>query len=84
MSGPRYNYTRHANGEITSLVADWIVTYPATCNGRLGDLGFVTSRGYGGSDFVHFGRDGRPYGFPLTIAARERLTAMRRGFLLTD
>jgi len=77
----RYNTTEHENGEIDSTVPGWVVTYPASCNGRLGDIGFVASSGYGGSDFVHFDlKTGEPYGAHLTIAARDRLKAMRRDF----
>lgn len=65
-------------GELSSDVPGWTVTYPAACNGHLGDVGFVASRGYGGSGFVHFERDGRAYGAPLTRAARERVERMRR------
>lgn len=76
-----YNHTKHDDGEVSSVVPGWEVFYPATCNGNLGDLGFVASRGYGGSGFVHFDlRTGEPYGMPLTQAARARLKAMRRDF----
>lgn len=78
----RFNYKHDlTTGENTSEVPGWLVTYPATCNGHLGDLGFVASSGYGGSGFVHFDRvTGAPYGMPLTKAARARLIAMRAEF----
>jgi len=79
---PRYNVTAHANGERTSTVPGWEVTYPATCNGHLGDIGFVASTGRGGSNFVYFDGDGEPYGYLITRAARARLKAMRRDFRL--
>lgn len=76
---PRYNLEPGGQeGEWVSLVPGWVVTYPASCNGRVGDLGFLASRGYGGSDFVHFDSDGMPYGMPMTKAARKRLIQMRR------
>lgn len=79
MVNRRYNHTRHTNGEITSEVRGYRVTYPATCNGRLGDIGFVESLGTGGSDFVHFDpTTGCPYGTPLTAVASSRLVLMRR------
>jgi len=65
-------------GEYESEVAGWTVTYPAACNGRVGDLGFLSSTGQGGSGFVHFDQQGEPYGMPMTIKARARLLAMRR------
>jgi hypothetical protein len=80
MKKVRYNLEPgHTAGTWVSDVPGWTVTYPATCNGRVADLGFVASRGWGGSDFVHFDTvTGEPYGFPLTEAARRRLVAMRR------
>jgi hypothetical protein len=80
VSAPRYN-TRPTDvpGESESDVPGWTVTYPASCNGHLGDIAFIASRGFGGSGFVHFDhRTGQPYGFTLTAAARERLIRMRR------
>lgn len=76
-----YNTTKHDTGEIDSLVPGWIVTYPASCNGHVGDIGFVASRGYGGSGFIHFDpATGEPYGIPLTAAARTRVKTMRKDF----
>jgi hypothetical protein len=76
----RYNLEPgEPEGTWVSLVPGWVVEYPAACNGRVGDLGFVSSRGYGDSGFVHFDtRTGLPYGMPLTQAARKRLIQMRR------
>jgi hypothetical protein len=78
----RYNTRTMPTGEVESDVPGWTVTYPAQCNGGLGDIGFVASRGYGGSGFVYFDvRDGHPYGMPLTVAARDRLKAMRKDYI---
>jgi hypothetical protein len=77
----RYNVRELEPGVLASDVPGWTVEYPSACNGRVGDVAFVSSRGVGGSGFVHFDvRTGEPYGFPLTVAARDRLRAMRRDF----
>lgn len=74
---PRYNRTVGDDGVVSSEVAGWRVEYPTTCNGRLGDLGFVyTPRGH--SDFVHFNQSGEPYGLLLPLKVAARLKAMRR------
>lgn len=69
---------------MTSMVPGWEVTYPTQCNGRMADLGYVASLGYGGSHFVAFSRDEsdeEPYcDAPLTKAARARLIQMRKDF----
>jgi|SRR6478735_1949715 len=80
----RYNYVENDAGEIMSQTPGWTVIYPATCNGHLGDIGFVASTGMGGSGFVHFDlTTGEPYGMPLTKAARERLIALRRDVMFS-
>ncbi len=77
----RYNFTRHENGEITSEVRGWSVTYPSTCNGEIRDLGFMASTGFGRSDFIHFHPEtNEPYGCVMPKAVRERVAAMRRDF----
>jgi hypothetical protein len=82
--GIRYNHTIHANGEVTSEVPGWTVTYPSMCNGRIADLGFICSTGYGSSEFVHFEyTTGAPYGFGMTKAAKARIMQMRRDFGFT-
>ena len=79
MTGRRYNVRPGLYpGELESDVPGWTVIYPAACNGRIGDLGFIVSRGYGGSDFVHFDPAGHAYGMPMTKAARARIERMRR------
>lgn len=77
----KYNHVRHENGEITSTVGNWEVTYPSTCNGKLHRLGFVASLGYGGSDFVFFDRHNQPYGTPLlTKKTAARLATMAKDY----
>ena len=77
----KYNHVRHENGEITSTVENWEVTYPSVCNGRLADLGFAAHLGWGGSDFVHFHADnGRAYGMALPKKAIARLERMRQDY----
>ena len=77
----KYNHVRHENGEITSTVGNWEVTYPSTCNGRLSGLGFVASLGYGGSDFVHFDGYNQPYGtLLLTKKTAARLATMAKDY----
>ena len=63
-------------GEEMTLVDNWVVIYPATCNGAIRDLGFVYPVN-GNSNFVHFDKNGLPYGtyMPKKVAARIR--AMR-------
>lgn len=79
MPNVRYNLEPGASeGEWISGVPGWWCEYPLRRGGQLRDIGFVSSRGYGGSDFVHFDRNGEPYGVPLTEAARQRFKAMRR------
>jgi len=77
----RFDHTVHPDGEVTSEVRGWTVTYPATCNGRLADLGFVSGP-YGRSDFVHFDADGQPYGTPMPKDVARRVTRMRHHFPL--
>ena len=66
--------------ELTTYVAGWSVTYPAACNGRIGDLGFVAFL-HGGSDFVHFDTTGKPYGTSMPKAVQARIVAMRNRVL---
>ncbi len=74
---PRYNRTVGDDGVISSEVAGWRVEYPTTCNGRLGDLGFVYPPS-GNTTFVHFDAGGEPYGLLLPRKVAARLKAMRR------
>ena len=66
--------------EITTEIDGWSVTYPASCNGRIGDLGFVV-RPNGFSDFVHFDRYGMPYGTYMPKKVKARIRAMRNRYL---
>ena len=61
-------------------VDNWVVVYPASCNGAIRDLGFVYPLN-GNSNFVHFDKHGMPYGtyMPKKVAARVR--AMRNRYL---
>ena len=77
---PPYNHVVSLSGEVSSMVPGWQVIYPARVNGHLADVGFVSSLGMGGSDFVHFNADGEPYGTHLTQMARQRLIDLRRDF----
>ena len=63
--------------EITTEIDGWSVTYPAECNGRIADLGFVFHYRMGNSDFVHFDRNGEPYGTYMPKAVIRRIRAMR-------
>ena len=66
--------------EVTSIIEGWSVTYPATCNGHLADMGFVFPvSGYCSSTFVHFDVDGNPYGADVYVPKNvlARLRAMR-------
>jgi hypothetical protein len=74
------DYPGDMPGEWCSDTSGHTVTYPLSRSGVLRDVGFVSSNGYGGSDFVHFHPDGTPYGTPMTKVARERITAMRRHY----
>ena len=66
--------------EELTTVDNWVVIYPASCNGRIGDIGFVYPLN-GNSNFVHFDRFGMPYGtyMPKKVAARVR--AMRNRYM---
>ena len=76
--------TADAFGVVTTeeltTVDNWVVIYPASCNGAIRDLGFVYPLN-GISNFVHFDRHGMPYGtyMPKKVAARVR--AMRNRYL---
>ena len=63
--------------EHLTTVGRWVVIYPATCNGALRDLGFVYPLN-GNSDFVHFDKDGLPYGTPMPKKVAARLVTMRK------
>ena len=65
------------NEEVTTTIDGWSVTYPASCNGRIGDLGFVFHYRMGNPDFVHFDRNGDPYGTYKPKAVIRRIRAMR-------
>ena len=65
--------------EVTTYIDGWYVTYPAMCNGRLCDMGFV-SFNYG-SDFVYFNDDGEPYGTYMPKAVIRRIRAMRNRYM---
>lgn len=81
---PAYNVKQTSKyGQMSSMVPGWEVSYPVQCNGRMADLGYVASLGYGGAYFIHFDAAGEPTGLEadmLTKAARARLLAMRRDF----
>lgn len=62
--------------EVTTYIDGWSVTYPAACNGRIGDIGFVVAP-RGRSDFVHFDTTGRTYGTYMPKAVQARIVAMR-------
>lgn len=68
----------NSDEEVTTIVRGWTVIYPASCNGRIGDLGFVVPRSlYANSAFVHFDSNGEPYGTYMPQAVRARIKAMR-------
>lgn len=65
--------------EVTTEIDGWSVTYPASCNGRIADLGFVShdSKNHSYSEFVHFDLHGEPYGTYMPKAVIKRIRAMR-------
>lgn len=77
----RFRHTITPEGEVCTQVPRWILHYPvARPGGRLADMGFIQSTNGHGSDFVHFDREGVPYGFPLTVEAHERFLRLRAEF----